>query len=301
MAKRRRSSETAVYVISVAAELAGVHPQTLRVYERKGLLAAGADDRATRAATPRRTSSGSGASRSSRSDEGVNLAGAKMVLRLEEQLDRMRRELESHGFARAGPRSRRRARDAPHGAAGRRDRPGPRIQVAAGALESSSAKGRKDAAAHRDGSHRDVTTDGSEQAHIQITRSARRPRSGWPTSATHQEIAPEHLLAALLGEAEGAVYPTLQKLGASPRVLRDSVGEAPRPDPEGLRAAAGRAARPGLRLGRRWRRSRSRGEGSRRAQGLLRLDRAPASRPRCRRRSSRRTPARSRRDAKTRS
>lgn len=34
MADKRR----AVYVISVAAELAGVHPQTLRVYERKGLL-----------------------------------------------------------------------------------------------------------------------------------------------------------------------------------------------------------------------------------------------------------------------
>ena len=31
-------SSRAVYVISVAAELAGVHPQTLRVYERKGLL-----------------------------------------------------------------------------------------------------------------------------------------------------------------------------------------------------------------------------------------------------------------------
>jgi ATP-dependent Clp protease ATP-binding subunit ClpB len=43
---------------------------------------------------------------------------------------------------------------------------------------------------------------------------------------SHQEIAPEHLLAALLGEPEGAVYPTLQKLGASPRVLRDRVDEA---------------------------------------------------------------------------
>jgi ATP-dependent Clp protease ATP-binding subunit ClpB len=39
------------------------------------------------------------------------------------------------------------------------------------------------------------------------------------------EIAPEHLLMALLGQAEGAVYPALQKLGASPRVLRDRVGE----------------------------------------------------------------------------
>ncbi len=32
------SAARAVYVISVAAELAGVHPQTLRVYERKGLV-----------------------------------------------------------------------------------------------------------------------------------------------------------------------------------------------------------------------------------------------------------------------
>src|SRR5919106_1774803 len=35
---RDRSDDRAVYVISVAAELAGVHPQTLRMYERKGLL-----------------------------------------------------------------------------------------------------------------------------------------------------------------------------------------------------------------------------------------------------------------------
>src|SRR5690349_8957445 len=42
---------------------------------------------------------------------------------------------------------------------------------------------------------------------------------------SHAEIAPEHLLMALLGQAEGAVYPTLQKLGASPRVLRDKVAD----------------------------------------------------------------------------
>jgi MerR family transcriptional regulator/heat shock protein HspR len=91
---KRRESRTAVYVISVAAELAGVHPQTLRVYERKGLLA------------PERTSGNT--RRYSAQDierlrriqeltqrEGVNLAGAKMVLRLEEQLDRMRRDLEA--------------------------------------------------------------------------------------------------------------------------------------------------------------------------------------------------------------
>ena len=71
----------AVYIISVAAELAGVHPQTLRIYERKGLL------------EPARTTGGS--RRYSQADidhlrriqeltdEGLNLAGVKMVLALE--------------------------------------------------------------------------------------------------------------------------------------------------------------------------------------------------------------------------
>ena len=71
----------AVYVISVAAELAGVHPQTLRIYERKGLV------------DPCRTSGGS--RRYSEADiaqlrriqeltnEGLNLAGVKRVLQLE--------------------------------------------------------------------------------------------------------------------------------------------------------------------------------------------------------------------------
>src|SRR5205807_1298259 len=42
---------------------------------------------------------------------------------------------------------------------------------------------------------------------------------------SHSQIAPEHLLMALLGQAEGAVFPTLQKIGASPRMLRDRVAE----------------------------------------------------------------------------
>jgi MerR family transcriptional regulator, heat shock protein HspR len=74
----------ALYVISVAAELAGVHPQTLRIYERKGLLA------------PARTS---GRSRrySDRdiaqlrriqelTNEGVSLAGVQRILALEDEL-----------------------------------------------------------------------------------------------------------------------------------------------------------------------------------------------------------------------
>jgi MerR family transcriptional regulator/heat shock protein HspR len=76
--------DRALYVISVAAELAGVHPQTLRIYERKGLLA------------PARTSGRS--RRYSERDiallrriqelttDGVSLAGVQRVLALEEEL-----------------------------------------------------------------------------------------------------------------------------------------------------------------------------------------------------------------------
>jgi MerR family transcriptional regulator/heat shock protein HspR len=78
---------SAVYVISVAAELAGVHPQTLRIYERKGLL------------DPARTPGGS--RRYSDADivllrriqeltnEGLNLAGVQRVLQLEEEVARL--------------------------------------------------------------------------------------------------------------------------------------------------------------------------------------------------------------------
>jgi MerR family transcriptional regulator/heat shock protein HspR len=87
----KRNRPTAVYVISVAAELAGVHPQTLRIYERKGLL------------EPART--GGGSRRYSEADidqlrriqeltrEGLNLAGVKRVLELERELADLRDEL----------------------------------------------------------------------------------------------------------------------------------------------------------------------------------------------------------------
>src|SRR5579883_1070236 len=81
----------AVYVISVAAELAGEHPQTLRIYERKGLL------------EPARTVGGS--RRYSEEDierlrriqfltsAGLNLEGVKRVLELESEVNRLRQEL----------------------------------------------------------------------------------------------------------------------------------------------------------------------------------------------------------------
>ena len=86
-----RKPTDAVYVISVAAELAGVHPQTLRIYERKGLL------------DPART--GGGSRRYSDADisllqriqqltnEGLNLAGVRRVLELESEVHALRSEV----------------------------------------------------------------------------------------------------------------------------------------------------------------------------------------------------------------
>lgn len=82
----------AVYVISVAAELSGMHPQTLRIYERKGLL------------QPERTAGGS--RRYSDADvalllriseltsEGMNLVGVKRILDLERRVAELEAQLE---------------------------------------------------------------------------------------------------------------------------------------------------------------------------------------------------------------
>lgn len=84
-----RRPPAGAFLIGIAAELAGMHPQTLRVYERRGLI------------TPRRTA------RNTRvyserdvallrriqelSDEGLNLAGIERVLKLEQRIERAER------------------------------------------------------------------------------------------------------------------------------------------------------------------------------------------------------------------
>ena len=85
-------STRAVFVISVAAELAGMHPQTLRIYERKGLI------------DPFRTPGGT--RRYSQDDierlqliqdmtaEGMNLEGVRRVLALQEENKRLKRKLD---------------------------------------------------------------------------------------------------------------------------------------------------------------------------------------------------------------
>jgi MerR family transcriptional regulator, heat shock protein HspR len=95
VAKRERDdmSDRALYIISVAAELAGVHPQTLRIYERKGLL------------NPQRTAGNTRrysdrdidrlrAIQELTQEHGVNLAGVRMIVELENELDRMRKRME---------------------------------------------------------------------------------------------------------------------------------------------------------------------------------------------------------------
>jgi MerR family transcriptional regulator/heat shock protein HspR len=85
-------SQRAVFVISVAAELAGMHPQTLRIYERKGLI------------DPFRTPGGT--RRYSQEDierlqliqemtaEGMNLEGVRRVLALQEENRRLKKKLD---------------------------------------------------------------------------------------------------------------------------------------------------------------------------------------------------------------
>jgi MerR family transcriptional regulator, heat shock protein HspR len=81
------------YMISIAAELVGMHPQTLRIYESKGLV------------RPKRTSGNTRLYSEQdlerlrliqrlTTDYGLNLAGVEMVLGLEDQLNRMQRRME---------------------------------------------------------------------------------------------------------------------------------------------------------------------------------------------------------------
>ena len=81
------------YMISVAADLVGMHPQTLRIYEQKGLV------------QPKRTSGNTRLYSESdlerlrliqqlTTELGLNLAGVEMVLRLEDQLKRMQRRMD---------------------------------------------------------------------------------------------------------------------------------------------------------------------------------------------------------------
>jgi len=97
MPRRRRNlfadSDRPLYMISVAAELAGVHPQTLRIYERRSLV------------TPQRTAGNTRVYSDAdierlrliqqlTQEEGINLAGVVRIIELEDQRQQLYAELE---------------------------------------------------------------------------------------------------------------------------------------------------------------------------------------------------------------
>lgn len=81
-----------VYVISVAAELAGLHPQTLRAYEREGLLTPARTEGGTRRYSQRDVDRLKFV-KTLTTDEGLNLAGVRVVLDLGEKLEGSRRRV----------------------------------------------------------------------------------------------------------------------------------------------------------------------------------------------------------------
>lgn len=81
-----------VYVISVAAELAGMHPQTLRAYDRQGLVTPGRATGRGRRYSERDVALLREVQRLSQ-DEGVNLAGVKRILELEANVGALRARL----------------------------------------------------------------------------------------------------------------------------------------------------------------------------------------------------------------
>ena len=95
MEDNARGSQAACFVISVAARLLKVHPQTLRYYERAGLL------RPSRSKGNIRLYSQSDIEQARQikrliDDLGVNLAGVEVILRLTERIRRLEEELAEH-------------------------------------------------------------------------------------------------------------------------------------------------------------------------------------------------------------
>ncbi|TKK89814.1 MerR family transcriptional regulator [Herbidospora galbida] len=86
------SDETPVYVISVAAQLSGLHPQTLRQYDRLGLVSPGRTAGRGRLYSTRDIVLLREVQRLSQ-EEGINLAGIKRILELETENLRLRDEL----------------------------------------------------------------------------------------------------------------------------------------------------------------------------------------------------------------
>jgi MerR family transcriptional regulator/heat shock protein HspR len=85
--------ERGVFMISIAAELAHMHPQTLRIYEARGLITPQRSPKNTRLYSQRDVERLRRIQRMT-SEEGLNLAGVETVLELEQRVEDLRTELE---------------------------------------------------------------------------------------------------------------------------------------------------------------------------------------------------------------
>jgi len=100
MAERRTKVEVTVdedrgvFMISVAAELAEMHPQTLRIYEARGLITPKRSPKNTRLYSQRDVERLKRIQHMT-NEEGLNLAGVETVLEMEARVEQMRRELEA--------------------------------------------------------------------------------------------------------------------------------------------------------------------------------------------------------------
>ena len=104
MAERRRvetsrvevtvDEDRGVFMISVAAELAEMHPQTLRIYEARGLITPKRSPKNTRLYSQRDVERLKRIQQMT-NEEGLNLAGVETVLEMEARVESMRRELEA--------------------------------------------------------------------------------------------------------------------------------------------------------------------------------------------------------------
>ena len=201
------STSRAVYVISVAAELAGVHPQTLRVYERKGLV------------DPSRT--GGGSRRYSRARHraaaphrdahrpGLNLEGVRRVLELEAEVETLRAELE-------------RVREE-----SRHESSRPTATTGATWCPLRQALVWRPRPEHRRAPQAGGNPDGPRPQPLdaQDPGGAAVGHRTRPGPRTTPRSRPDHLLAAMLGQADGLALPLLAKAGVEPTALTNRVAE----------------------------------------------------------------------------
>lgn len=101
MARRQSSrievtvdEDRGVFMISVAAELAEMHPQTLRIYEARGLITPKRSPKNTRLYSQRDVERLKRIQQMT-NEEGLNLAGVETVLEMESRVETMRKELEA--------------------------------------------------------------------------------------------------------------------------------------------------------------------------------------------------------------